>query len=282
VQSADALAVRSNRAWPMCARSLRPRLRWRPSIPARVVIAERHSRQNIVRRKRAASRGSPTAENGDPGCPRSAPVLRGPAHSIGGRQAPVVSPSTAIRSHPADAAARTSIARQAAERFRLWRDTPRRIAPAIRPASAILRANTEELAYLEALDTGNRSRRCSSTSHQRRLHGLFSPGCAPKSGRHDSHRSGSLNYTLREPRVCARIGAFNIALLSSPEVRAPLATAIRSSQGGGQSRSRTARGRAVEGFSRPVFNVSPEPDGRRLVAHAGGQDGFIGSVSRRA
>src|SRR5258708_7694350 len=79
--------------------------------------------------------------------------------SVGTREIAVTSPSTGEPLGTcADATAedvdRAVIAAAAA--FALWRDTPaQERAKAIRHASAILREHTEELAWLEALDTGN-------------------------------------------------------------------------------------------------------------------------------
>ncbi|TMG79816.1 MAG: aldehyde dehydrogenase family protein, partial [Betaproteobacteria bacterium] len=79
--------------------------------------------------------------------------------SVGGRQASVVSPSTGDSlGTTADASSEDvdRAVKAARAAFALWRDTPAQDrARAIRAASVILRANAEELAYLEALDTGN-------------------------------------------------------------------------------------------------------------------------------
>src|SRR5207248_3944391 len=79
--------------------------------------------------------------------------------SVGGREAPVTSPSTgeslgdAIDASAEDVERAVAAARKA---FLLWRDTkPEERAKAIRKAAAILRDHAEELALIEALDTGN-------------------------------------------------------------------------------------------------------------------------------
>ena len=100
--------------------------------------------------------------------------------------------------------------------FRPWRDTPaQERAKAIRKASAILRRNAEELAWLEALDTGNPFQAMLydveiSADYMDYFAGLVTEikGSTIPIG------AGTLNYTLREPLgVVARIGAFNHPLL---------------------------------------------------------------------
>ena len=79
--------------------------------------------------------------------------------SAAGREIAITSPSTeeslgATIDASADDVDRAVSAARAA--FLLWRDTPaQERAKAIRKASAILRQHADELAWLEALDTGN-------------------------------------------------------------------------------------------------------------------------------
>jgi len=212
--------------------------------------------------------------------------------SIGGRQAPVISPSTG---EPLGTAADASVedvdraVRAARAAFLLWRDTPAQDrAKAIRTASAILRANAEELAYLEALDTGNPFQAMLfdvgiSADYMDYFAGLVTEikGATIPIG------PGSLNYTLREPLgVVARIGAFNHPLLFvAGKCGAPLATGntlvVKAAEQTPITALRVAE--LWEGVFPPgVFNVltGGRDAGAALVAHPKvAKIGFIGSVN---
>lgn len=112
--------------------------------------------------------------------------------------------------------------------FLTWRDVPaQERAKAIRAAAAILLANADELAWLEALDTGNPFQAMRydveiSVGYMEYFAGLVTEikGDTIPVG------PGTLNYTLREPLgVVGRIGAFNHPLLfTAGKCGAPLAT----------------------------------------------------------
>ena len=212
--------------------------------------------------------------------------------SAGGRQAPVVSPSTgdslgfATEASSEDVDRAVKAARAA---FPRWRDTPAQDrAKAIRAASAILRANAEELAYLEALDTGNPFQAMLfdvgiSADYMDYFAGLVTEikGATIPIG------PGSLNYTLREPLgVVARIGAFNHPLLFvTGKGGAPLATGntliVKAAEQTPLTALRVAE--LWEGVFPPgVFNVltGGRDAGAALVAHPRvAKIGFIGSVT---
>ena len=212
--------------------------------------------------------------------------------SAGGRQAPVVSPSTgdslgfATEASSEDVDRAVKAARAA---FPRWRDTPAQDrAKAIRAASAILRANAEELAYLEALDTGNPFQAMLfdvsiSADYMDYFAGLVTEikGATIPIG------PGSFNYTLREPLgVVARIGAFNHPLLFvAGKCGAPLATGntliVKAAEQTPLTALRVAE--LWEGVFPPgVFNVltGGRDAGAALVAHPRvAKIGFIGSVT---
>ncbi len=212
--------------------------------------------------------------------------------SVGGRQAPVVSPSTGDSlGNAADAGSEDvdRAVKAARAAFALWRDTPAQDrAKAIRAASAILRANAEELAYLEALDTGNPFQAMLfdvgiSADYMDYFAGLVTEikGATIPIG------PGSLNYTLREPLgVVARIGAFNHPLLFvAGKCGAPLATGntlvVKAAEQTPITALRVAE--LWEGVFPPgVFNVltGGRDAGAALVAHPKvAKIGFIGSVN---
>jgi betaine-aldehyde dehydrogenase len=115
----------------------------------------------------------------------------------------------------------------AAVAFPGWRDTPaQERAQCIRAASAILRAHCDELAWLDALDTGNPLQAMRydveiSAAYMDHFAGLVTE----IKGDTIPIAPGILNYTLREPLgVVARIGAFNHPLLFvAGKAGAPLA-----------------------------------------------------------
>jgi betaine-aldehyde dehydrogenase len=79
--------------------------------------------------------------------------------SPGARETPIVSPSTGASLGAAIDATADDVDRAVAAArgaFGAWRDTPaQERAAALRNAIATLRANADELAWLEAVDTGN-------------------------------------------------------------------------------------------------------------------------------
>jgi betaine-aldehyde dehydrogenase len=212
--------------------------------------------------------------------------------SVGGRQAPVVSPSTGESLGAASEAGDEDVDRAvkaARAAFALWRDTPAQDrAKAIRAASAILRANAEELAYLEALDTGNPFQAMLfdvgiSADYMDYFAGLVTEikGATIPIG------PGTLNYTLREPLgVVARIGAFNHPLLFvAGKCGAPLAAGntlvVKAAEQTPITALRVAE--LWDGVFPPgVFNVltGGRDAGAALVAHPKvAKIGFIGSVN---
>jgi len=125
----------------------------------------------------------------------------------------------------ADDAARAVMA--AASAFAGWRDTPaQERAKCIRDAAAILRAHREELAWIDAVDTGNPLQAMRydvdiSAAYMDHFAGLVTE----IKGSTIPIAPGVLNYTVREPLgVVARIGAFNHPLLFvAGKAAAPLA-----------------------------------------------------------
>ena len=212
--------------------------------------------------------------------------------STGTRVIAVTSPSTGealgatIDANSEDVDRAVAAARAA---FLHWRDTPaQERAKAIRRASAILREHTEELAWLEAVDTGNPYQAMAydveiSASYMDYFAGLVTEikGDTIPIG------AGSLNYTLREPLgVIARIGAFNHPLLfTAGKCGAPLAAGntliVKPADQTPLSSLRIAE--LWESVFPPgVFNVltSGREAGAALVAHPQvAKIGFIGSVN---
>jgi betaine-aldehyde dehydrogenase len=212
--------------------------------------------------------------------------------SVGGRQAPVVSPSTGESLGTAADASSEDVDRAvkaARAAFALWRDTPAQDrAKSIRAASAILRANADELAYLEALDTGNPFQAMLfdvgiSADYMDYFAGLVTEikGATIPIG------PGTFNYTLREPLgVVARIGAFNHPLLFvAGKCGAPLAAGntlvVKAAEQTPITALRVAE--LWDGVFPPgVFNVltGGRDAGAALVAHPKvAKIGFIGSVN---
>jgi betaine-aldehyde dehydrogenase len=115
----------------------------------------------------------------------------------------------------------------AAAAFPRWRDTPaQQRAQCIRDAAALLRAHRDELAWLDATDTGNPLQAMRydvdiSAAYMDHFAGLVTE----IKGTTIPIDPGVLNYTLREPLgVVARIGAFNHPLLFvGGKAAAPLA-----------------------------------------------------------
>jgi len=173
--------------------------------------------------------------------------------------------------------------------FLAWRDVPaQQRARAIRAAAAILIANADELAWLEALDTGNPFQAMRydvqiSVGYMEYFAGLVTEikGDTIPIG------PGTLNYTLREPLgVVGRIGAFNHPLLfTAGKCGAPLATGntlvVKPAEQTPLSSLRIAELWA-DVFPPGVFNVvtGGRNAGAALVAHPKvAKIGFIGSVA---
>jgi len=150
--------------------------------------------------------------------------------SLDGGEMPVSSPATGEVLGVASVAGAEDVGRAvdaAAEAFAGWRDTPaQERAAKIREASAVLRKNAEELAWIDAMDGGNPFAAMLydveiSASYMDYFAGLVTE----IKGVTIPISSSVLNYTLREPLgVVARIGAFNHPLLFvAGKAGAPLA-----------------------------------------------------------
>ncbi len=212
--------------------------------------------------------------------------------SAGERQVAVMSPSTGEAlgvtvDATADDVDRAVTAARAA--FHSWRDTPAQDrARAVRAAAAILLDNADELAWLEALDTGNPFQAMRydvdiSVAYMEYFAGLVTE----IKGSTIPINAGTLNYTLREPLgVVGRIGAFNHPLLfTAGKCGAPLVTGntlvVKPADQTPLTSLRIAE--LWEGVFPPgVFNVvtGGREAGVALVAHPKvAKIGFIGSVN---
>jgi len=212
--------------------------------------------------------------------------------SAGGRDAPVTSPSTGESLGTATAASTEDVERAIAaarKGFALWRDTPpQERARAIRRAAAILRDHVEELALIEALDTGNPvSAMAYDVGISADTMELFAGLVTEIKGSTIPAGAGSLHYTLREPLgVVARIGAFNHPLLfAAGKCGAPLAAGnaliVKPSDATPLTSLRIAE-LWQDVFPAGVFNVvtGGRDVGAALAAHPGvAKIGFIGSVN---
>ena len=228
----------------------------------------------------------------DPRLPRHRDLYFGGAWHSGARTLAVTSPSTGESlgttvEATADDVNRAVVA--ACEAFLRWRDVPaQERASAIRRASAILRQNADELAWLEAVDTGNPFQAMRfdveiSANYMDYFAGLVTEikGDTIPIG------AGTLNYTLREPLgVVVRIGAFNHPLLfTAGKCGAPLAAGntliVKPAEQTPLSSLRIAE--LWEGVFPPgVFNIvtGGRDTGSALVAHPKvAKIGFIGSVT---
>jgi betaine-aldehyde dehydrogenase len=212
--------------------------------------------------------------------------------STGTREIVVSSPSTgeslgvSVDATAEDVDRAVAAARAA---FLLWRDVPaQERAQTIRRASTILREHAQELAWLEALDTGNPYQAMVydveiSANYMDYFAGLVTEikGDTIPIG------PGSLNYTLREPLgVVGRIGAFNHPLLfTAGKCGAPLVAGntlvVKPADQTPLTSLRIAE--LWEGVFPPgVFNVvtGGRDAGAALVAHPKvAKIGFIGSVN---
>ncbi len=228
----------------------------------------------------------------DPRLPRHRDLYFGGAWHAGARAIAVTSPSTGESlGTTADATAEDVDRAVAAAReaFLQWRNVPaQERASAIRRASAVLRQNADELAWLEAVDTGNPFQAMRfdveiSANYMDYFAGLVTEikGDTIPIG------AGTLNYTLREPLgVVVRIGAFNHPLLfTAGKCGAPLAAGntliVKPADQTPLSSLRIAE--LWEGVFPPgVFNIvtGGRDTGAALVAHPKvAKIGFIGSVA---
>jgi betaine-aldehyde dehydrogenase len=208
------------------------------------------------------------------------------------RETPVVSPSTGASLGTAIDATSDDIDRAvvaARTAFASWRHTPaQERAAALRKAIAILRANADELAWLEAIDTGNPLQAMRydveiSAGYMEYFAGLVTEikGDTIPIG------PGTLNYTLREPLgVIGRIGAFNHPLLfTAGKCGAPLVagnTLIVKPAADTPLTSLRIAELWHDVFPPGVFNVvtGGRDTGAALVAHRSvAKIGFIGSVA---
>jgi betaine-aldehyde dehydrogenase len=212
--------------------------------------------------------------------------------SVAGATMDVEDPATGARlgvASSADAVVVDRAVAAAAAAVPGWRDTPaQERARSIRAAAAILRENRDELAWLDAVDTGNplsamRYDVDISVGYMEHFAGLVTEikGATIPIG------PGILNYTLREPLgVVARIGAFNHPLLFvAGKCGAPLAAGntlvVKPAD-----QTPLAALRIAELWERVfppgVFNVvtGGRDAGAALAAHPGvAKIGFIGSVN---
>ncbi len=233
------------------------------------------------------------APSSDPRLPRHRGLYYGGGwrESEGGRTIAVIAPATqeplgATVDATADDVDRAVMA--AREAFPAWRDTPaQERAKAIRAAAAILLQHADELAWLEALDTGNPFQAMRfdveiSAAYMEYFAGLVTEikGSTIPIG------AGTLNYTLREPLgVVGRIGAFNHPLLfTAGKCGAPLVTGntlvVKPADQTPLSSLRIAE-LWHDIFPPGVFNVvtGGREAGVALVAHPKvAKIGFIGSV----
>ena len=212
--------------------------------------------------------------------------------TAGGRQVPVKSPATgeslgiSIDASAEDVDRAVAAARRG---FAVWRDTPaQERARAIRSAATILREHAEELAQIEALDTGNPlSAMLYDVAISADYMELFVGLVTEIKGSTIPVGGNSLHYTRREPLgVVARIGAFNHPLLFvAGKCGAPLAAGnsiiIKPSDETPLTSLRIAE--LWEGvFPAGVFNVvtGGRDAGAALATHPGvAKVGFIGSVN---
>jgi betaine-aldehyde dehydrogenase len=173
--------------------------------------------------------------------------------------------------------------------FAPWRDTPaQERAQRLRAAAALLREHADELAWLDALDTGNPvSAMRYDVDISAGYMELFAGLVTEIKGATIPIAPGILNYTLREPLgVVARIGAFNHPLLFvAGKCGAPLAAGntliIKPAEQTPLSALRIAE-LWDSVFPPGVFNVvtGGRDAGAALAAHPRvAKIGFIGSVN---
>jgi betaine-aldehyde dehydrogenase len=230
----------------------------------------------------------------DPRLPRQRGLYYGGAWhaSAAGRSIVVTSPATGAPLGAATDATADDVDRAVAaarRAFASWRETPaQERAKALRRAIAILREHADELAWLEAVDTGNPFQAMRydvdiSADYMDYFAGLVTEikGDTIPIG------AGTLNYTLREPLgVVGRIGAFNHPLLfTAGKCGAPLVAGntlvVKPADQTPLTSLRIAE--LWHGVFPPgVFNVvtGGRDAGAALVAHPKvAKIGFIGSVA---
>jgi betaine-aldehyde dehydrogenase len=226
------------------------------------------------------------------------PVKR--QHYYGGRWHPSVSGAAMSVGCPAtgeslgavsvaDARDVDQAVRAALDGFERWRDTPaQERAVCIRRAIAVMRQHAEELAWIDAMDTGNPfSAMLYDVEISAGYMDYFAGLVTEMKGATIPIGPGVLNYTVREPLgVIARIGAFNHPLLFvAGKCGAPLAAGnaliIKPADQTPLSALRIAE--LWDGIFPPgVFNVvnGGRDAGAALVEHRGvAKIGFIGSVA---
>ena len=179
--------------------------------------------------------------------------------------------------------------RAAQQGFEIWRDTPaQERAASIRRAIAAMRAHAEELAWIDAVDTGNPfNAMLYDVEISAGYLDYFAGLVTEMKGVTIPISPNVLNYTVREPLgVVARIGAFNHPLLFvAGKCGAPLAAGnsliVKPADQTPLSALRIAE--LWEGIFPPgVFNVvnGGRDAGAALVEHRGvAKIGFIGSVA---
>jgi betaine-aldehyde dehydrogenase len=180
-------------------------------------------------------------------------------------------------------------AKAAYEGFRIWKGvSPLERGALLRQASAIIRENAEELAYLDALDAGNPlSEMINDVAFAASSVEYFAGLVTELKGHTHPMGSGFLNYTVREPLgVIARINAYNHPFLfAAMRMGAPLAAGnsliIKPADQAPLSSLRLAE---LVGplFPAGVFNVVPglRACGEALVEHSlVSKVGLIGSVA---
>jgi betaine-aldehyde dehydrogenase len=139
--------------------------------------------------------------------------------SLDGSEAPVSSPATGESLGVVSVGGVRDVDRAveaASKAFAVWRDTPaQERAACVRAASAALRKNAEELAWIDAMDGGNPFAAMLYDVEISASYMDYFAGLVTEMKGVTIPISGSvLNYTLREPLgVIARIGAFNHPLL---------------------------------------------------------------------
>ena len=212
--------------------------------------------------------------------------------SVGGGEMPVTSPASGESLGVASAADAEDVDRAvhaAQQGFEVWRDTPaQERAACIRRAITVMRAHAEELAWIDAVDTGNPFNAMLydveiSAGYMDYFAGLVTE----MKGVTIPISPNVLNYTVREPLgVVARIGAFNHPLLFvAGKCGAPLAAGnsliVKPADQTPLSALRLAE--LWERIFPPgVFNVvnGGREAGAALVEHRGvAKIGFVGSVA---